>query len=261
MQEERAKVSALQSAHVNLETELRETKNQEVVHRRGLLAANDELAKLKKIHEQKIQDLDSAKTKAENELAYAREDYRLVLNDLKMERDTNTALKASIAQQANVQHTLQAQLEASRQLAQSLQEEVEKKRDNASEMEVKFELTLKRNAFLEAEAIANEQIRRKLHNQIMELKGELFCTTPKSFVTYVYATGNIRVYVRVRPVIRGEKDEASGEASIAYPDQRDHKEIELVASTESAMGSQRKEITSFSFDRVSSLILREGRNR
>jgi kinesin family protein C1 len=63
--------------------------------------------------------------------------------------------------------------------------------------------------------------------------------------------------VRVRPVIKGEKDEASGEASIAYPDQRDHKEIQLEASTESAMGSQRKEITSFSFDKVSSLILRE----
>jgi kinesin family protein C1 len=66
---------------------------------------------------------------------------------------------------------LQAQLEASQQLTLSLQQEVEKKMGNASEMELKLEFTLKRNAFLEAEAIANEQIRRKLHNQIMELKG------------------------------------------------------------------------------------------
>jgi kinesin family member C1 len=180
MQEERAKVSALQSAHVNLETELRETKNQEMAHRRGLLAANGELTELKKIHERKIQDLDDAKTKAENELAYAREDYRLVLNDLKMERDTNIALKASISQQASVQHTLQAQLEASQRFVLSLQQEVEKKMGNASEMESKLEFTLKRNAFLEAEAIANEQIRRKLHNQIMELKGQLFCMTPRA---------------------------------------------------------------------------------
>jgi kinesin family protein C1 len=59
------------------------------------------------------------------------------------------------------------------------------------------------------------------------------------------------VYVRVRPIIRGEKDEASGEAPIIFPDARDHKEIVLSSSSESAMGNQRKEVFAFNFDRVS----------
>lgn len=171
MQEEHAKASALQSAHVNLETELRETKNQELLHRRGLLAAQDEIADLKKDHERKIKELENAKTKAEKELEYAREDCRLVHNDLKMEKDTVAALKASLSQQANVQLTLQAQLEASQRLCVSLQEEAEKRRENATDMELKVETLIKRNEFLEQEAVINEQLRRKLHNQIMELKG------------------------------------------------------------------------------------------
>lgn len=84
----------------------------------------------------------------------------------------------------------------------------------------------------------------------MELKGELFTVYLRWFVFLLYNSGNIRVYVRVRPVVKGEKDEASGQAAIVYPDQLDHKEIELTASTESATGNQRKEVSSFAFDRV-----------
>ena len=67
---------------------------------------------------------------------------------------------------------------------------------------------------------------------------------------YSSLVGNIRVYVRVRPVVKGEKDEMSGQAAIAFPDQRDHREIVVTSESESAMGSQRKEVVSFNFDRV-----------
>ncbi len=52
-------------------------------------------------------------------------------------------------------------------------------------------------------------------------------------------------------MVKGEKDERSGPAAITFPDQRDHKEIVLMSETESAMGSQRKEVISFNFDRAS----------
>lgn len=55
----------------------------------------------------------------------------------------------------------------------------------------------------------------------------------------------------MRPVVKGEKDEMSGQATITFPDQRDHREIVLMSESESAMGSQRKEVVSFNFDRVS----------
>lgn len=232
MQEERARTSALQSAHIKLETEVREMKNQELQHRRGLIAANEELAALKKAHERKVQELENEKRQLERQLKDVREDFRLVQNDLQMERDAMTSLKSTVAQHASIQLSLKAQLEASQRLASSLQQEVERRLGSASELQLQLETVRKRNEFLEAEAQANEQIRRRLHNQIQELKG------------------NIRVYVRVRPVVPGEKDEAGGQAAIEFPDTRDHQQIVLTNTTESAMGSQRKEALSFTFDRV-----------
>ncbi|KAG8777721.1 kinesin-like nuclear fusion protein [Serendipita sp. 398] len=232
MQEERAKVNSLQTAQLNLETELRETKSQELLHRRGLLAATNELAELKKIHDRKVRELENEKRQMERELRDAKEDFRLVQNDLLMEREAASALKATLAQQSSIQLTLQAQLDASQRLASSLQQEVERRLGGASELQLQLEMLQKRNQFLEEEAHINEQIRRKLHNQIQELKG------------------NIRVFVRVRPVVKGEKDEDSGQAPIEYPDERDHQQIVLKSFSESAMGNQRTEVTSFAFDRV-----------
>lgn len=70
-----------------------------------------------------------------------------------------------------MQLTLQTQLETSQALARGLQGEVEKKLCSASDMQLKLEYVMKRNAELEAEAIENEMLRRKLHNQVQELKG------------------------------------------------------------------------------------------
>ncbi|CAG7846979.1 Kinesin-like protein klpA [Serendipita indica DSM 11827] len=222
----------LSNRHIKLETEVREMKNQELQHRRGLIAANEELAALKKAHERKVQELENEKRQLERQLKDVREDFRLVQNDLQMERDAMTSLKSTVAQHASIQLSLKAQLEASQRLASSLQQEVERRLGSASELQLQLETVRKRNEFLEAEAQANEQIRRRLHNQIQELKG------------------NIRVYVRVRPVVPGEKDEAGGQAAIEFPDTRDHQQIVLTNTTESAMGSQRKEALSFTFDRV-----------
>jgi kinesin family protein C1 len=171
MQEERARVSALRSAQVNLETELRETKNKELNHRRDLLAVTDELAELKRTYEKKLQEMEQANKQLERQAKDAREDCRLIQNDLKMERDASLALKAAMAQQSNTHLSLQAQLDASQRLARSLQEEVEKRLGSASEMQIQLETVLRRNEILEAEAIENEQLRRKLHNEIQELKG------------------------------------------------------------------------------------------
>ena len=87
----------------------------------------------------------------------------------------------------------------------------------------------------------SELVRRKLHNMVQELKG------------------NIRVFCRVRPVLSSDlgssTDSAELEAQLAFPDQRDHKEIVVSSSSESAMGQERKEIYNFGFDRVRILLL------
>jgi len=91
----------------------------------------------------------------------------------------------------------------------------------------------------EAEAREAEMVRRRLHNMVQELKG------------------NIRVFGRVRPLlpsdVSGTNDEKARMAALAnmsYPDSRDHQEIVLSSTSESATGQERKDTWNFSFDRV-----------
>lgn len=64
-------------------------------------------------------------------------------------------------------------METAQSLAHSLQAEVEKRLSNASDLHLRLESALKRIEFLEAEARENEALRRKLHNQVQDLKGQL----------------------------------------------------------------------------------------
>lgn len=78
-----------------------------------------------------------------------------------------------------------------------------------------------------------ETLRRKLHNEVQELRG------------------NIRVFVRVRPSI--SNDAANGTttmATIRYPNEREATQIELLASRESATGTAIMKNHQFTFDRV-----------
>ena len=114
---------------------------------------------------------------------------------------------------------------------------------------------------MESELLQAETLRRKLHNTIQELKG------------------NIRVFCRVRPVLtsdislgtsrssngssanygsptsdelRAMKQDAM--AKIDFPDRAEHKEIVLASSSESATGQERKETWNFAFDRVREIV-------
>ncbi|KAG9097954.1 kinesin-like nuclear fusion protein [Ceratobasidium sp. UAMH 11750] len=76
-----------------------------------------------------------------------------------------------------------------------------------------------------------EIIRRKLHNQVLELKG------------------NIRVFCRVRPSLPHEKDTADGLAQLSFPG-KEKQEIVVTSTSESATGAAREAIIPFTFDRV-----------
>ena len=99
-------------------------------------------------------------------------------------------------------------------------------------------------------------VRRKLHNMVQELKG------------------NIRIFCRVRPLLpsgivsltstsdatsltQAEFNELKEDVQthVTFPDRRDHKEIVLRSSSESATGQERKEVYSFGFHRVGPFML------
>lgn len=85
---------------------------------------------------------------------------------------------------------------------------------------------------LRTKLMKEEVIRRKLHNQIQELKG------------------NIRVFCRVRPVL--QKEVSENEVKMTFPDQdMEAQQLVLAGPTsESAMGSATTKKYNFSFDRV-----------
>ena len=108
--------------------------------------------------------------------------------------------------------------------------------DNKSQSQAFADLEMRMQNALKSAAEANdklrteETLRRKLHNQVQELKG------------------NIRVFCRVRPTLDGD----STGAKITYPDdETDSKEVEVLGAEEkSSLGNITTKKNSFAFDRV-----------
>lgn len=94
------------------------------------------------------------------------------------------------------------------------------------------------NAYLKTELREAEALRRKLHNEVQELRG------------------NIRVFARVRPAVRNDAVQAANggsEATLAdfrYPGGRDANQLEVVSAGESATGAATLNRHAFTFDRV-----------
>jgi kinesin family protein C1 len=229
MEAERAKVADLQENHAALTRELQAAKKHEVTQLRELSHASDELQELKKRHAREVADLELDIGKRDRELRGANEDLRLCRGDLEREREAVAALKGALAQQSTAHLTLttqnsvmQAQMSAYEKMAAELTEKLVETETQVEEMK--------------KEAMESELVRRKLHNMVQELKG------------------NIRVFCRVRPILpsdlQSSTDGAELEAGFIFPDHRDHKDIVVSSSSESATGQERKEVYNFNFDRV-----------
>jgi kinesin family member C1 len=233
MDAERAKVAELQTNHVALTRELQAAKNHELTQLRELSHASDELQELKKRHARDVADLELDIGKRDRELRSVNEDLRVCRSDLEREREAVMALKGVLAQQSTAHLTLTTQNAMMQAQTTAYEKTVLELTGKLTEAEREVNEMKK-------EAMESELVRRKLHNLVQELKG------------------NIRVFCRVRPVLSSDLGSSTEgqelEASLAFPDQRDHKEIIVSSSSESATGQERKEIYNFGFDRVSVLL-------
>ncbi|KAJ8584725.1 kinesin-domain-containing protein [Rhizopogon salebrosus TDB-379] len=225
MDAERAKVAELEANHRALSLELANAKSLELDKRRELVSASDEIEKLRMKHAREIMELEmevKSKSREARELA---DELRLVKDDLERERDNVSNLKATVSHQSTSHITLNAQINALQAQNTATQMQFDAAMTAISGRALELETAQRRILELEQDAMESEMVRRKLHNMVQELKG------------------NIRVFCRVRP-------EKGTEADISFPDKRDHKEIVISSSSSSAMGSERKEVYSFGFDRV-----------
>lgn len=254
MESERTKVEELRTNHVTLSKELAEARSQEITQRRELVNASGQIDDLKRKHVREVEDLEDAARKKDREIRELKDDLRYVKEDLEREREAVTSLKATVAHQSTAHITLNAQNSALEAQLSALKSTLDCKTADASQMRFELETARKKVTGLEEEVREAEMTRRRLHNTIQELKG------------------NIRVFCRVRPVIPHDvpadakrlgssafieeidDDEVERNArymaNIDFPDTRDHKEIVLSSKSESATGQERKETWNFSFDRV-----------
>ncbi|KZT64495.1 kinesin-domain-containing protein [Daedalea quercina L-15889] len=231
MDAERAKVSELQANHSAMAQQLAAAKTQELAQRQELDNVSDEINQLRRRHARELEDRDDLMRKKERDVRELKEELRMCQDDLERERDTVKSLKATLSHQSDAHVALTAQISAFQAQQLALQAQLDAGSRNGLELTMELEAARKRIAELEKETREAESMRRKLHNMVQELKG------------------NIRVFCRVRPLLPSDLPPRA-KAQIVFPDKMDHKEIVLSSSSESATGQERKDEWAFAFDRV-----------
>ncbi|KAJ2227492.1 kinesin-like nuclear fusion protein [Coemansia sp. RSA 485] len=212
----------------------------------SIQAAIDEKQKAlqdeKRRHEDEVDDI-KRKFKRQNELMQdeqrvlkkrveeIQESLESTKTRLSAKKDECTRLENTISKQA----TDQLELESS---FRSLKAKVEQLEDTISSREIQIaelqEAVSSRNNLiseLEAKLRVEETTRRRLHNTIQELRG------------------NIRVFCRVRPLLVEEKS-SDAALPIKLPESEEQNEIELTQSSENALGKATAKTFPFKFDRV-----------
>ena len=225
--------------------------------------AHDEVDRLQKRHREEVLDLErrlkagieeekSLRTKetqessarwaverqnVENELEKRSKEVRSVQTEveqtaanLEQEKTLNSSLRNQLAEASAAAVSLDASMKAMKAKINFLES------DNQQQSQAFADLNQKmQDAFATAEEAQEklrqeETLRRKLHNQVQELKG------------------NIRVFCRVRPALNGEEEPAK----IKFPDvETDSKEV-IVQGPEhkNTLGNITSTANAFSFDRV-----------
>lgn len=249
MDAERAKVAKLSADDRALSRQLASAKELDLDKRRALVDAADELERIRIKHQREIVDLEVEAGKRAREAREREEELKVVKEDLETARETIASLKSTVAHQSGVQVTLNAQIAALQVENSELRAQLDDLSSAVSKGALEYADARRKIEQLEKEAREAEMVRRKLHNMVQELKG------------------NIRVFCRVRPVLPhdfvspavaglrrsgspADDQERAAVADLTFPDKEDHREIVVSSTSLNAMGQERKEAHNFTFDRV-----------
>ena len=192
-------------------------------HRKELASLRDEGTSNQ---EEKDKELEKQKASGER----LESEVRTCQNDLTRERELNEKLRDQISQLNSDITGLETSVKRLEGHIAFLESDNKSQSQAFADLEQRMQDALKSAAEANDKLRTEETLRRKLHNQVQELKG------------------NIRVFCRVRPTLDGD---AAG-AKIMYPDEEaDSKEVEVLGPEEkSSLGNVTTKKNAFAFDRV-----------
>ncbi|KAF7502904.1 hypothetical protein GJ744_004942 [Endocarpon pusillum] len=168
----------------------------------------------------------------DQEIRVARAETERLVADLERERALNVDLRQNLAAASANAVTMETSRQALQAKVEYLESDSKSQSEAYANMERQMRQAIEQAQELQRKLRREETLRRKLHNQVQELKG------------------NIRVFCRVRPNL--SMDAADEQAKIAFPDDgEDAKEIEVRGAEEtSSLGTVTTKKYPFAFDRV-----------
>ncbi|KAJ3169894.1 kinesin-like nuclear fusion protein [Geranomyces variabilis] len=221
----------------NMENDLRAKERENNAQSEKISALERELQILKRNHDDELHAAKSRLTRELDDvnqtLSTLQRTHANVLTELSAARDESTSLRATVSSQSALSVSMEADARAVKMRLERTEELLREREARITVLEEEAVAMSDTVKGLEAKVREEETIRRKLHNTIQELKG------------------NIRVFCRVRPPLPQEVEEKDGVLSHLSFAEDDEKAIELKQSVESASGQKTIEKTyPFSFDRV-----------
>lgn len=150
--------------------------------------------------------------------------------DVTRERSLNGDLRAQLSEAASNAMRLETSMSSLRAHITFLESDNKSQSQAFADLEMRMQNAIRSAGEANEKLRTEETLRRKLHNQVQELKG------------------NIRVFCRVRPPLESDSESAR----ITYPDKdSDSKEVEVLGQPEkSSLGKITTKTNSFAFDRV-----------
>ena len=150
--------------------------------------------------------------------------------DMARERQLNHDVRAQLSEAVSNALKLEASMDSLRAHIKFLESDNKTQSHAFADLEMRMQNAIRSAAEANDKLRIEETLRRKLHNQVQELKG------------------NIRVFCRVRPPSKIDTEAAR----ITYPDnESDSKELEVMGVPEkSSLGTITTKTNAFAFDRV-----------